>query len=595
MPTKIPSTPWQLTGNHWLALPCIHPADGSLHAVGLLHRAARGAIEFAGGRDFVDGKAEPLAKPVIRVGGVERELGAMGMAWERISTWIPTFNCVAGDLAVRGIIFAPYGRDADVAGAVYAITIVNRGKSPVTLTLGLEGVLGHRQQRIRSARAFDDAHRITVGERGVIVLDGAAIPAHAALAVAGDGDCHVEVSEGDEPRWSLTREIVVEPGGHVEDAFYIGAGPERDGAEATVAVMRRRGWKELLRITTDTLRSFEQSIGNDALDRLLNRNMLLSYFYAVGRALDDAHFYLVRTRVPWNAHGLTVNDWEALTWTIPAVQLADSELARELILRMCELHGYAPGTGVHYLDGTLFQAGFSLEGASAYAIAVERYISQTGDDQIVEEAAVADALYQSHEDIEARRDKRWPLYSTEVTPGGDPVRQPYGAHANAVVAQAMDMFKRTLDEKTAEKVEDAEAIRAALRRKFATSDDAGTAVLHAAIDLDGASSSADDPVASLYWLPFYDSIRRDDSVYRRTVRPFDALKPAELSVYCARLIGPGAGEALNWLRRAPLDNGFAAEMVTTEGAATANGGDATLAGLLAYSVWYAAHVLGVRA
>src|SRR5687768_6413874 len=560
----------------------------------MLHRAARGAIEFAGGPDFVNGGAASLAKPTIRVGGVVRELAAEGMAWERMSGWVPTFNCVAGELAVRGTIFAPYGRDADVAGAVYALTLYNRSKSPVAVTLGFEGTLGHRQQRIRSARTFDDAHRITVGERCVIVLDGAAIPSHAALAVGGDGECHVEVTEGERPRWSLSREIVVGPGERVEDAFYIGAGPERDGAEATVAVMRRRGWKELLRITTDTLRSFEQSVGNDALDRLLNRNLLLAYFYGVGRALDDAHFYLVRTRVPWNSHGLTVNDWEALTWTIPAVQLADADLARELILRMCELHGYAPGTGVHYLDGTLFQAGFSLEGASAYAIAVERYIAQTGDDQIVEEPAVADALYQSHEDIEARRDKRWPLYATEVTPGGDPVSQPFGAHANAVVAQAMDMFKRTLDEKTAEKVEDAEAIRAALRRKFATSEDAGTAVLYAAIDLDGATSSADDPVASLYWLPFYDSIRREDSVYRRTVRPFDTLKPAELAVHCARLVGPSAGDTLKWLRRAPLDNGFAAELLDADGAAAANGGDATLAGLLAYTVWYAVHVLGVR-
>lgn len=592
--TKPPKIPWQITGNHWLSLPCIHPADASLHAVGMLHRAARGAIEFAGGADFTDGDAAAFAKPTLRIEGVARELASEGMAWERSSGWLPTFSCTVGELAVRGTIFAPYGRDADVAGAVYALSITNRGRAPVTIALGFEGTLGHRQQRVRSARTFDDAHRITECDGGIVVLDGSAIPAHAALAVGGAGECTVEVTGGESPKWSLAREVVIGAGERLDDAFYIGAGPERDGAEATVAVMRRRGWKELLRITTETLRSFEQSIGNDALDRLINRNLLLAYFYGVGRALDDAHFYLVRTRVPWNSHGLTVNDWEALTWTIPAVQLADADLARELILRMCELHGYAPGTGIHYLDGTLFQAGFSLEGASAYAIAIERYISQSGDDMIVEEPAVADALYQSHEDIEVRRDKRWPLYSAEVTPGGDPVEQPYGAHANAVVAQAMDMFKRTLDEKTAEKVEDAEAIRAALRRKFATSEDAGTAVLHAAIDLEGATSSADDPVASLYWLPFYDGIRRDDSVYRRTVRPFDALNPAELAVRCARLVGPSASDTLKWLRRAPLDNGFAAELLTADGAAAANGGDATLGGLLAYTVWYAVHVLGVR-
>ena len=42
--------PWQLTGNHWLALPCVHPADGAVHAVGVMHRGARAAIEFAGRR-----------------------------------------------------------------------------------------------------------------------------------------------------------------------------------------------------------------------------------------------------------------------------------------------------------------------------------------------------------------------------------------------------------------------------------------------------------------------------------------------------------------------------------------------------------------
>ena len=29
--------------------------------------------------------------------------------------------------------------------------------------------------------------------------------------------------------------------------------------------------------------------------------------------------------------------------------------ARELLLRMCEVHAYAPGRGVHYFDGTLFE------------------------------------------------------------------------------------------------------------------------------------------------------------------------------------------------------------------------------------------------
>jgi hypothetical protein len=63
---------------------------------------------------------------------------------------------------------------------------------------------------------------------------------------------------------------------------------------------------------------------------------------------------------------------------------------------------------------------------------------------------------------------------------------------------------------------------------------------------------------------------------------------------CARLIGPDAATVLQWLRRAPLDGGTAAEVVDEEGRVSANGGDASLSGLLAWSVWYAINALGER-
>ena len=59
-------------------------------------------------------------------------------------------------------------------------------------------------------------------------------------------------------------------------------------------------------------------------------------------------------------------------------------------------------------------------------------------------------------------------------------------------------------------------------------------------------------------------------------------------------MGPDAAQVLQWLRRAPLDNGFAAEFVDDAGRGVGNGGDAALSGLLAYTAWYAVHVLGVE-
>ena len=590
-PLPPPQIPWQVTGNHWLSLPCIHPADGAIHAIGVLHRGARAAIEFAGGPNFVDGAAPALLRPRLRIDGQLRELAEGQIAWERAIGWLPTFTGTIGDIVIRGTIFAPFGQDADVAGAVYAIVVENRGSSERSITLSLEGRLGCRQQRIRSARVFDDASRVVPAADEVVVLEGAALPGMVALAIGADGPVRVDTS-AESTSFALHRDLRIGAGEREHVSFHIAAGPERDGAEATVAVMRRRGWRDLLTVTRDALQALEQSTGIEGIDRLVNRNLLFAYFYAVGRALDDAHFYLVRTRAPWHARGVTVRDWDALAWTIPAIQLADATLARELLIRACELHGYAPGRGVHYLDGTLFEPGFSLEGAASYALAIDRYIRDTSDDQIVDEPVIADTLYLSSEDLAERRDRNVPLYSTEVSPSGVSAPHPYTLHGNAVVAQALEILRRTLDEETSRGVEDPEAVRAAIKRHFTVDRDRKTAFA-SAIDLEGGTAVDDDPIASALWLPLYDAVERQDSVYRRTVKGLGA-EPGHLAQQCARLVGPDAGNVMSWLRRAALDNGVAAEYVDAEGLATGNGGDASLSGLLAWTVWYAVHALGAR-
>jgi hypothetical protein len=587
-PSAAPAIPWQFTGNHWIAIPCIHPADASLHAVGLLHRGARAAIEFAGAPDFAAGTGAPLLRPVISINGVVHPMSAGTMAWERALGWIPTFTCTLGTLVVRGTIFAPFGRDSDVPGAIYTLSVENRGDAPADVAVAMQGALGHRQLRVRTPRPFTDPARVAV-EQGVVVVGGSSAPEYAALAITADGDGSASV-QGE--TFEVARSFVVAPGAREQVAWYLGVGPERDGAQATVEVLRRRGWKELMGGTRDALRSLEQSTGSDAMDRLINRNLLFAYFYGVGRALDDAHYYLVRTRAPWHSLGVTLRDWEALSWTIPAVQLADPPLARELLIRTCELHGYAPGRGVNYLDGTLFQPGFSLEAIGAYPLAVERYIRDTGDDRIVDEPVVAETLYAAAEELDARRDEKVPLYRTEVTPSGAQAAHPYTLHGNAVVAQAFDILRRTLDEETSGTLQDPEAIRAAMRRHFVVDRD-GKQVFATAVDLSGGVSMDDDPGASVLWLPLYDAVGREDSTYRRSVKGLGA-EPSLLVLQCARLLGPDSAAVLQWLRRAPLDGGAAAELVDADGRAVGNLGDAALSGLLAWTVWYAVHALGER-
>jgi hypothetical protein len=586
------AVPWQVTGNHWITLPCIHPADASIHAVGAVFAELRGAVEFAGDAAFLEGRGSPLLRITLEVNGVRAALGAEGIAWERESGWIPTFSCRVGNLNVRGVICAPHGRQADVAGAVIALTVENRGDSSARVLLGAEGMLGHRQLRVRTPRAFDDDHVVRSAGDGVVVIGGKSAGSPMSIAIGGEGDFDVAVSGGS-PSWSLSRAEDIAPAETSTAAIHVAVGSEPDGAVAALRAMRRRGSTALIADTRSTLRAGEPATGNATADRLIARHAYFCYFGSLARALDESHWYVVRSRIPWNDKGLTVRDWEALMWVLPAVTLVDQVLAREILLRTCELHGYEPGGGLHYLDGSMFEAGFSLEGASSFAVAVDEYIVQTSDEKIVEEAVIAESLYGSQEDIEARRHPQYPLYSTEVNPDGSVPRHAYTAHGNAIAALALDILRHTLDEKTAEKVQDPAAVRAALMRHF--SEGQSKATLRAAVDLAGGTSSADEPSASLYWLPYFDLMPRDDSVYRRTVKPLDGADAEHLILRCARLLGPSGNEAFDWLRRAPLDGGLAAELVDADGRAVAGGGDAALSGLVATTLWYAVHALGVKA
>ncbi|MEO6779157.1 MAG: hypothetical protein ABI194_06830, partial [Gemmatimonadaceae bacterium] len=407
---------------------------------------------------------------------------------------------------------------------------------------------------------------------------------------------------GSDAHFTLSRTVSIGPGGTAEFAVYVAAAPEPDGASAMLARMRRVGWRALASHTRDTLSQLQQSTGVATADRLINRHLMFAYFYAAGRALDDARLYLFRSRAPWCAQGMTVRDFDALMWLVPATQLADPVLARDMIVRICELHGYAPGRGINYIDGTPFDAAFCLDAAAAYPVAVDRYVAQTGDDRIVEDPPIAEALYAAHEDIAAARHDTLPLYRTSVTPSGADAALPFTLHANALVAEALEVLKQTLDEKTAESVQSADAVRAAILRHFATDRDSSRTLLSTATDLNGTATMADDPVGSAYWLPLYHMLSRDDSIYRRTVRrltgepdPAAGVPHVNLAERCASLMGPDAAKTLEWLRRADLDNGLAAEFVDVDGRAVANGGDASLSALVAYSVWYAVSVLGVPA
>mgnify|MGYP001551013699 FL=1 len=208
----IPDIPWQITGNHWVTLPCIHPADASIHAIGTVHAASRGAIEFAGGPEFVEGKSAPLIGFRLSVDGNTTALGEEGMAWEREVGWIPSFSTKVGDITVRGVMCAPFGRNAETSGVVVEFTLENRSSKATDCGVWVGGTLGHRQLRVRTPRAFGDAHQITPGESGSVVLEGGSAESPVAIAIGGDGEFEVTINESESPSWTMTRRVSIPAG-----------------------------------------------------------------------------------------------------------------------------------------------------------------------------------------------------------------------------------------------------------------------------------------------------------------------------------------------------------------------------------------------
>jgi hypothetical protein len=251
--------------------------DGSIHAVGVIHRAARAAVEFAGGAEFALGREAPLARPYLAIDGVVVDWSDTALAWERAFGWLPTFTVSVGPLVVRATVFAPYGRDADTAGAVYAFAFENRAPQAVRVTVGLDGTLGHRQLRVRTPRPFVDAHSVRRGTGDAVVLSGESVPGLVALAIGADGAATIETT--DERSYTIRREVRVPPNASSDAAFFMAVGPEGDGAEGTVAVMRLRGSRDLLSASRDALRTLEQTTGHESHDAVINRNLLFAYYF----------------------------------------------------------------------------------------------------------------------------------------------------------------------------------------------------------------------------------------------------------------------------------------------------------------------------
>jgi uncharacterized protein len=619
----------ELTGNDYLSIPRIGE-DGSLYGVNVLHAEAAALLEWAGPDD-----GTPLFQPAAGVSGPAVPL--TGLRWRRLDRWIPTFAAeLPGGVRLTGTICAPTGYPA-ARGFLVRFDLEHGGRAAVEVTVALHVRWGRSRHwivtdrplpgrnRMRADRARQSLSLETDGGRGpalaVVGSDGLVVDATwldqpdtasaDVMAPAAAGST-IEADHGEPLGATLSQTVAVVPNRRTTLSFFVGAGREPDGARAAATALRRTGadpWIRQARLElSHTLRAAQDHRWAD----MLNRNLLFNRYFAVGRAIDDDHLYLVRSRSTLCPAPAVFNEREALLWTLPALIIADPALAREALFRVLETFSERSGEHLRYLDGGAFDPAFSLEQFLLYAWAIDHYVAAAQDPTPLDEPLVQQVLAELDAALYMRLHPEHMLCATELLPSGDAADYPYTTLGNTMLwayAQALPRIwqRHNGAEEPPPRFEGTGSeIAAAIWQHCVTVID-GEHVLTSSTDTEGGAAVYDDPEGSLALLPFFGFCAPDDPVWSATMEFLRSTRyplwrggpvagiahradpgRARLAALVSDLLGPGSSDALDRLLKLALPAGVAAAAYDPATGEPTEPHHAAAAGFLAWALVRAA-------
>ncbi|MCI0436412.1 MAG: hypothetical protein L0271_22665, partial [Gemmatimonadetes bacterium] len=502
-------------------------------------------------------------------------------------------------LGITLTICTPGGYDPVVPGGVLHVEIENASAAPRTVAIAFEGCWRHSLATIVTTRETAAAHRLVHGERsGCIALeiddgaDGAALSLSAgtdATCEAGVRDAtaqplspgqEVRAQNGEALRFRITRTLQIGPGRRSSAALYAGVAQDRDGAFAAGAWLERLGAAELIRLGRLELARIARSAEGPLRD-LAGRNLAFHHYNSVARAIDDERMYPVLSRSPAHGACAVFSERAALAWSLPAHNLTDPMLARELYIRILEQYSDRPGRVHRYLDGAALTRGFSLANLCEYVLALERYVDTTRDDSLLEDALVSQVLREVDEAVYSRLHPEIFLAETEVLASGDRSDYPYASFDNVLMwrlCRALSKLGPPASQPRFRMAGGEEEAAAAFWQRCAADVD-GLHVIAGSTDTKGGVAVYDDPAGSLRLLPFLEFCDEEDPIWANTMdllhsrryplwhgaAPHPGLarrsRPGEASfaALCADLLGPYRERAVATLQGLDLPAGIACE------------------------------------
>jgi hypothetical protein len=598
---------WRIpTGNDYLSLPSLSALDFSLPDLNLLSMRQRGLIEFKGA------KGAPLLAPLIKIDGKLLDLAKLKDAQvAREDFWTPTYTArVEGQWELRLRYVCPPSE----RGFFLDLRLRN-----LSAKKALKGFLGAQGSWAAVGLRTNDPYDLPywrkaelfkgLGAQHIVLSTGMAAPEFAlSLGSPDELDAYDVSQKGGVARYSLGKQGVIQPGQELRLGITVGAGLESSSAAAVNVEFKRRSLGALAGQTSRYLQHRRRHTGDARLDDVLNWNLFFNLFYATGVTVDTEQFVSLTSRSPHYYVCGAYWDRDALLWSLPAIQLVDTQRARKVLEYAFLVQGRNIGVHSRFLDGVVLEPGFELDELCAPVIALANYVKQTGDQGLLKDFQVRDVLRKFERTLASHRHPNHALYDTTSGPDDDFEPQGYLTYDNVLVWKALhclgDLKERQGRGDEAKPLrEQAERVKQAILQQLTVDGPKGRVFVWSS-DLRGKHRLYTSPPGCLQLLPHFGFCGQDDATWRNTVTylhsreysySFAGEKFAELGcnhstqpwtlAICNSLLSGRQTQAKALLEALEMDGGIACEAFDAKtGKPHSGSAFATAAGFLAFAM-----------
>lgn len=584
---------YQVTGNAYVSLPTIRERDGGIEGITFLHMGAKGMLEVRG-RDAV-------AKPYFEVNGKQL---IFTPRWSRTHYWIPALHGEAEGMDVQCTYLCPM----DERGFGLQLTLHNLTKNTVVGNIGLTGDWNQTLHEVNETKELEGGQKVRQsGWNHMFVWEQwAGLPLFALAPITEDNQPFSVGTQGatwhmDGKCYNIHREKRIAPGETMKLDVFFGIGFEEVAAATSAKEMLRQSFKSLYNRTEKYLASCVKPLQDPKLSDIMNTNMLFALFFACGRTIDTEELCLMTSRSPRYYVSAAYWDRDSLLWAFPAILMADVPLAKEVLTYVFTKQRRNFGIHSRYIDGTVLEPGFELDELCAPVIALERYVSQTGDMSFLQQTFIRDGLRYILDILNTKKHPHIHLYETFLQPTDDMHNYPYLTYDNVLVWRSLDILASYLDKPALH--QQAQQVREAILT-YCVKEKDGKQVFAWSVDLNGQYDIYDEPPGSLQLLPFYGFCTLEDPIWCDTVKLIrspdyqysfagkpiaeigcaHAPHPWVLSI-CNSLLCGHKDSALRHLQLTTMDNGIACESINEDtGICETGEAFATCAGFLSYAL-----------